>query len=276
MEKVESFLKMSILNALTTLRDYKNVYPNRTTDEIIEIIQNLSIYNSSYNYNAARELITDIDFDFEVVADLRSLITFVIQREQPSWLYQLQFGREIVASCLRDNLEVDALQCLESAGLYSKDPDTSIVEWWDFLASFARNSEDSKKLKSGRIGEMLTIEYETQRIAQLNAKPKWVSVENNFAGYDVMSFDSSPSGLKQKMIEVKACKSRPISFYLTRNEWNSATNFGDNYYFHIWYIPQHKLIELSVPQVEENVPLNRGLGKWQTILIDVDSYLTTD
>lgn len=261
---------MSILNAVTTLHEYKTIYPNKSIDEIIEIIQSLNMYKSSYNYEAARILISDIDI--ETVADLRGLITLVIQKELPGWLYQLQFGREIVASCLRDNQEIDALQCLESAGLYSKEPDSSIVEWWDRLAGFARSSEESKKLKSGRIGEMLTLEYETRRITEYNVKPKWVSIENNFAGYDVMSFDSSTSGINQKLIEVKACKSRPISFYVTKNEWNSAITFGENYYFHIWYIPQRKLIELTVQQVGKNIPLNCGSGAWQTALIDVDSY----
>lgn len=268
----DSYLKMSILNAVTTLCEYKTVYPNKSIDEIIEIIQSLNMYKSNYNYKAARTLINDIDID--AYTDFRTLLTLVIEKELPSWLYQLQFGREIVASCLRDNQEIDALQCLESAGLYNKEPDSSIVEWWDHLSGFARSSEDSKKLKSGRTGEMFTLEFEAARIAGLDVKPKWVSVENNFAGYDVLSFNSSPSGLKQKLIEVKACKSRPICFYLTKNEWDSAINFGDNYYFHIWYIPKRKLIELKVPQLEGNIPLNRGTGEWQTILINVDSYFS--
>lgn len=271
MEKTDSYLKMSILNAVTTLREYKNIYPNKSIDEIIEIIQNLNIYKSSYDYEAARSLIHDLEL--ETITDLRSLISLIIQFEIPSWIYQLQFGREIVASCLIDNQQIDVLQCLKSAGLFMKEPDTSIVEWWDQLASFARSSEEKRKLKSGRIGEMLTLEYEAARIAKLNFKPKWVSVENNFAGYDVMSFEASSSGLKQKLIEVKSCKSRPVSFYVTRNEWNSAVQFGDNYYFHIWYLPNRKLIELTVSQVEKNIPVNRGVGEWQTTLIDIDLLL---
>lgn len=272
METTDSYLKMSVLNAITTLHEFKNIYPNKSIDELIEIIRGLKLYKSNYNYEVARKLICD--YQIEVVNDLKCLITLIVQKELPSWLYQLHFGREIVASCLRDNQQIDILQCLKSAGLFEKEPDTSVVEWWDQLAGFARSFEDNKKLKSGRMGEILTLEYEAKRIADLNMKPKWISIENNFAGYDVISFESNSLGLKHKFIEVKACSSRPISFYLTQNEWNSALNFGDNYYFHIWYIPKRKLIELKASQVQENIPLNRGLGEWQNAFINIDSFFS--
>jgi hypothetical protein len=267
-ETTESFLKMSILNAIITLREYHSMYPSKTIDEIVGIIQSLGTYKSSYDYKAAQIALCNLDIT--EVNNLRELIALVVMHESPSWLYQVQFGREIVASCLRDNEQYDILQCLESAGLYAKEPDSSIVQWWDHLAGIVRSSENDSKLKSGRTGELLTLEYERKRLVELNAKPRWVSIENNFAGYDVLSYDESSSGIKQKMIEVKACKSRPLAFYISKNEWNSALNFGDNYVFHIWYLPKHKLIELRVSDVEKNIPINMGSGEWQTVLIDID------
>src|SRR4051794_18387820 len=117
-ETIDSKLRMSVLNAILTLKEYHIAYPGRQIDELIEIIRSVGNYKSTYDYVSAKNLVSD--GNVSEVSGLRELITDIILSEKPSWMYQMPFGREIVSSCLVDNEHHDILQCLESAGLYAK------------------------------------------------------------------------------------------------------------------------------------------------------------
>ncbi|WP_164817279.1 protein NO VEIN domain-containing protein [Paenibacillus lautus] len=269
--KADDILKMSVLNAVLTLKEYRNLYPNKTINELIAIINAVGTYHSNYDYCTSKKLLEVIEL--QKITDIKCLITAILKETFPGWLYQVPFGREIVATCLRDNEKTDVLQCLESAGLYSKHPDNDVVEWWDELASLVRLSEDELKLRSGRGAERLTLEHERGKLIDLMLEPYWISLENNFAGYDVLSYEEGQTGIRPKMIEVKSCKSRPIVFYLSKNEWKTAQKIGDGYVFHIWYLAEKRLLELRVEDVGRSIPINQGLGDWQTVLINVDSAM---
>ncbi|MGD9779761.1 DUF3883 domain-containing protein, partial [Methanomethylovorans sp.] len=70
----------------------------------------------------------------------------------------------------------------------------------------------------------------------------WVSKESDIYGYDISSFFGRIQTKKKKseeimFIEVKSTKSHSnqnFRFFLTRNEWDTAEKYKENYYFYFW------------------------------------------
>ncbi|WP_342598073.1 DUF3883 domain-containing protein [Psychrobacillus sp. FSL H8-0483] len=267
-EKFVQYLKMSVVNAIFTLKKYQNTYPDKSIDEIIKLIRASKSYIFSFDYDTASILLRN--WDFSKVNDLKEYIAQVLLQEQPKWLLQVPFGREIVADSLLDNDYTDIIQCFNSAGLFDSNPDQETVEWWDKIAGFVRNNQNEENVKSGRLGEILSLNYEKERLIQFELEPKWISIENNFAGYDILSYNVNGNLRKKIMIEVKTCKTLPITFYITNNEWKVAQEFGEGFVFHIWYLPKKELHILKVKDVETSIPCNRGNGKWQNILVKLE------
>jgi len=63
---------------------------------------------------------------------------------------------------------------------------------------------------------------ERLRLIGIHKEPKWPGFDDNYAGYDVLSYDHGEFGLQNRMIEVKSTNVSPLQFYLTRHEWNQA------------------------------------------------------
>jgi len=81
---------------------------------------------------------------------------------------------------------------------------------------------DFRNRKLGRDGEELVLQFERQRLEQLDRadlakKIRWVSEEDgDGAGYDILSFDAKG---KERLLEVKTTVgSDTTPFYITRNE----------------------------------------------------------
>jgi hypothetical protein len=81
---------------------------------------------------------------------------------------------------------------------------------------------DFRNRKLGRDGEELVVQFERQRLQQLDRsdlakKIRWISEEDgDGAGYDILSFDEKG---KERFLEVKTTVGSDITpFYVTRNE----------------------------------------------------------
>ena len=162
------------------------------------------------------------------------------------------------------------LQSLRAAGLLAENPNLDVIRWWDEIASIARSEHDKVKMENGRLAESLTMELELARLQALglSVTPRWISVEDNSAGYDVLSYDLGPHGPTARMIEVKSCSSSTFGFYLSRGEWETALR-SQSYVIHLWKLPTNELTELDSRTVAENIPNDQGAGKWQVVYVTV-------
>jgi hypothetical protein len=106
---------------------------------------------------------------------LRCQLADVIESYCPPWGPLLSRGR---VECLR-YLPIDIQQCLKEAGLLGP-VDDSVVLWWDSVAESSRKSISDARLKIGRIGEKLSLDYEKKRTG---INPIWQSIESNLCGY---------------------------------------------------------------------------------------------
>lgn len=186
---------------------------------------------------------------------LREQLFDVLMATPPSWARKLAHGRLEALSAMPD----DTQQCFNDCGLMNQ-ADDATVEWWDRAANGLR-AERSKALNViGRIAERLSLKYERDRTGR---EPLWQGFETTKAGFDVLSVVDAVAGRRLK-IEVKgsSMKKNDASFFVTRNEWNTAST-STNYEFHLWLVrEQPKLFVVPATNVEPHIPIDCGSGKW--------------
>jgi hypothetical protein len=192
-------------------------------------------------------------------------LSLLIELHRPWWLRLAPYGRQRVAGALTK----DELQTFRAAGLMDAPPSDVVVTWWDNLAARARQFLDEQLTEQGRYAETLSFRYEASRLSDLgiDEAPRWIAIEDNAAGYDILSYDVTERGLVNRLIEVKSTVSVVPRLFLTRNEWEAALKFGASYHFHIWSLPAEVLTIKSAIELTPDIPTDSGQGTWQQVEI---------
>lgn len=199
-------------------------------------------------------------------SQLRFLLRDYFLGRRDPWLQLARRGRLHVL--IQSPPEI--LQLFHEAGLASgTDQDT--IDFWDELAALLRGERDKKNADTGRLGEKLTMLFEAKRTG---FEPKWMALESNQYGYDVLTRISSTNDTPLK-IETKcslASVSR-ASFHLTRFEWQTAEH-SNNYKFHVWatFGKSILLAVLTVAEVAPHIPVNQNGGSWEAVEIPYDLF----
>ena len=109
----------------------------------------------------------------------------------------------------------------------------------------------------GERGEYVALQYEKKQLLAQNIrkKPFQISLEDDSAGYDIVSYCSDGT---KKYIEVKATNSSPkdFRFYLSSNELRAARSFGDKYHLYVVFKPNcstPKIFDLGNPFIDEGL-----------------------
>ena len=196
---------------------------------------------------------------------LRQMLLDFIDIERPSWVQSALSGRAKVLHFAGAEIGQIFVEALLADGV-----DSDTVAFWDTLAARARGLKDERQNQVGRLGERLTLDYETQRTGRT---AKWISIESNEDGYDVLSVVSD-SDSRKLSIEVKASSmGLHGAFYLTVNEWERAQE-TKTHAFHLWDVSKapYALCVLDVEQVATHVPNDSGLGTWQTVQVPFAAF----
>lgn len=259
-------LTMSAFWGLVALRRFAAMHPHVAVPEAVDAVRRLSADDAHHDYGAAVTLhacIGDAYAHNDVLPLFQGTISTVIKRDRPWWTRLAPLGRERLRAALSPN----EAQCFEAAGLFIESPTKDVLAWWDCFAQAARAEENDGKLQQGREAEQLTLAFERERLARMGIErdPKWIAIEDNTAGYDIQSFDPGVVDPVNKLIEVKSCSRELVQIFISRNEWETAVASAPHYHFHVWLLPEKKLIELSVEDIAPHIPLNQGSGVWQSV-----------
>jgi hypothetical protein len=259
---------MSALNAAIAIRRYRNNHDGVTPTDAAISLQRLDADTAANDFASGLEL-CDILPDHlsfvDLLSDLRSSLTKLIYYHKPIWIRAFPYGRSRVAELL----SVDEAQCLRSAGLFDDPPSRAIRDWWDEIAQSVRTQLADSLLAQGRVAEELSFQYEKKRLTELNIErePIWVAIDNNGAGYDILSYDRGPNEPINRLIEVKSSSQDPPCMILTRGEWEAAVKFGSAYTFHLWALPNATLLECKVSDIAPHIPVDQGTGRWEKVEI---------
>jgi len=186
---------------------------------------------------------------------------------RPAWLSTLPRGRR----ALRDALSVDAGECFRRAGAFDEQPAVEVVAFLDRLANLARASANLPLVESGRHAERLSFELERARCAEIPDAPavEWVALDDNSAGYDILSSRLVEGRAEQKLVEVKSCRGRPLRLIITRNEWDTACRHPEAYVVHFWDLNTERLHELSWSDLQPHMPIDQGDARWDSATLSL-------
>lgn len=197
---------------------------------------------------------------------LRQSLLDYINVARPAWVQNAIYGRMKVMSFVGTEIA----QVFSEAGL-AHGNDDGTVSFWDAMAAMARGQKNDRLTTIGRQGERLTIVHEESRTGR---KPKWVAIDNNEDGYDVLSVVGA-GDLRSLSIEVKTSTMGVAgSCYLSRNEWERAQE-TDNHVFHLWDIRSERnpiLAAVSPQEMEAHIPSDCGLGNWKSVEIPFAAF----
>ena len=217
---------------------------------------------------------TEVEVIFEQIGPAKESVLasyqVLIENEaklRPAWLTAVPRGRR----ALRDALTVDAAECFRRAGAFEDQPASEVVTFMDRLANMARAQANLPLVEQGRYAERLSFEHELTRCAEIPGAPAvvWVALDDNSAGYDILScrlVDGSPL---PRLVEVKSCRSRPLQLIITRNEWDTACRHPAAYVVHFWDLNAEQLHELSWGDLQPHLPLDQGAGRWETATLNL-------
>lgn len=266
----ERLLSMSAFEAAFALRRFRRLNPTYLDGQLVESIRSVraDFFPNDYDAGLALERIISIDLDGTSQAVyFKAAIEGLIDRHKPLWVRLAPGGREHVLKAVSTN----GAQCFRNAGLLETPPSKPVSDWWDALAARVRSERDARLLAQGREAERLSFEYERQRLRTLgiDQEPRWVSIEDNDAGYDILSYDAGSPDPTNRLIEVKSSTQRPPRIILTRGEWEAALKYGDAYLFHVWSLPEARLTECSVSTIGHHIPEDQGRGVWEKVIITI-------
>lgn len=234
------------------------------------MITKVTAAGSGFDFEAAAELHASVPKEAptaDASAFYQHCIEAAIFAHRPIWARTIPYGRKSFVQ----KLGSDEAQCFEAAGLMQSIPCDAVVKWWDRVAGRTRLDGDQEKLARAREAEKLSLEYEAQRLKGLgiDATPVWMAIEDNWAGYDILSYDAGASGPVSRVLEVKSTTASPLRFFVTRNEWQKCQQMGTAYHFHIWDMKTCNLFEKTGADVKPHIPADSGSGRWTNVEIPV-------
>ncbi|MTE27022.1 DUF3883 domain-containing protein [Winogradskyella ouciana] len=264
----KDFLCLASKNTLTTsefLLSFKK-YQFDTATNVLKLVTecgwiHLGI-DGQIKLSKRGEVISKLNYRSALVKQLEDMILIY----NPNWASFLTKGRSETIRFLPD----EPKQCFKEAG-FMGDLTSELIDVWDRLSLAYRNYSNKQKLETGRIGERLSLEYETKRTG---IRPTWQAIESNLSGYDLLS-TVSKEDKSFLLIEVKSSTSKLnyAKFYLTKNEWKVALS-SENYILHLWVLhsqTEHYIIPFK--NLEEHISQNKGDGEWESVCIPFKSVL---
>jgi hypothetical protein len=198
-------------------------------------------------------------------AALHYILLHYVETQNPDWLQNAVYGRSRVLNFC----PVGVRQVFVEAGLAGA-PNDNVVEFWDWLAGIARGLQKDQSLVIGREGERLTLIHEE---ARTGAKPRWVAVDSNQDGYDVLSVRAADDRAFLS-IEVKASRSgRSGSLHLTRHEWETALD-RPIHLFHLWDLScaPPRLATVGMDEMTAHIPTDAGAGGWEKVEVPFKAF----
>lgn len=259
---------MSAFAAVIGLRRYLRDHPHAPLEEAVVSLRRSDADFAASDFEGGLRLhaVLQPKIDFaEPQACLRRSLSVLIEMRRPWWLRFFPSGRQRLATALTQ----DEFQTFRSAGLFEAVPSPDTIAWWDSLAAMVRTGNDERLTEQGRRGELLSLEYERRRLAAegIQDEPRWVTLDDNSAGYDIKSYRKTGFGISNALIEVKTSTKSPPSIVLSGGEWKAAEQYGEAYVFHIWSLLDETLLIKTVDEMKDHIPEDRGNGHWSDVEI---------
>ncbi len=202
----------------------------------------------------------------DTVLFYRECVMAVMIGQMPTWAKLMTLGRGRFIKSLKGDEYRDIRSVFRESLLLEDPPTNADVRWWDILTARVRLNNNIDRDIRSRLAEELSLRYEKDKLEQLgiDTPPRWMAIEDNTVGYDVLSYRPSHESTANLLIEVKSTIASPMRFIISRNEWNVADQAGDAYLFHVWDMKDQPILYIrTVEQVRPHIPQDNEKGKWK-------------
>lgn len=182
------------------------------------------------------------------------------------WLDYAFLGREKSINAISNSDDKACLQNLLLLGNLDKNGE----QWWQDLSIFSRSISNDAKQETGREGEEVVFKFEQDRIGK-NTEIIKMYIEDNSAGYDILSFESSE--LKNRLhIEVKATKIANGKAYITANEIKKAKKYEKFYRFYLVDLQNSQLAIINYESIKPHISKDQGEGKTENFSVPFNIF----
>ena len=267
----ERIFSLPCFEGLRLFLQYRTKYPDLPSVDLLSLIDSVEADAHSLDMEASVHLSTLVEADCPLDGPIfyRSCIKAILLKHQPIWSKAMRRGRKRFL----DSLNPDDKDVFAAAGLMNDPAPSDVVTWWDGVSEFGRLISSQEKMEQARAAEMLTLERERTRLKTIGItkEPEWPGLDDNYAGYDVLSYMHGPTGVVNHLIEVKSTTISPLRFFISRNEWIKAENTGETYIFHVWDMDKTPPILhiRTVDEVAPHIPTDNGKGRWSNAEVPV-------
>lgn len=266
---------ISAFEGLRIMRSVIAAVPEVTVDTCPDALIAHSPQAQNYDLEAALELhaLVSADAPHGDVLFYRECILAVMLLKMPAFARLMTLGRGRFIKRIKGDDYRDIRSVFREAMLLEDPPTGGDIAWWDTIQGRVRLNYDQEKLARARQAESLSLDHEQAELGKLgiDRAPVWMAIEDNTAGYDVLSYRPAAIGERNLLIEVKSTIASPLRFIITRNEWNNADQVGDSYLFHVWDMDKYPAVlhVRTVEQIRPHIPADNDKGKWKTAEIPV-------
>lgn len=257
---------LSAFEGLIQIKEVIRKQSKFTVDDAVAYIT--KNHGTSFNLQAAKYLhsLTDFEYQLDPVDFYRKTIIAIFTNDPPdSWLRSVRSGRRRFVN----GLDINVQNVFTFARLLENPPSKDTVAWWDTIAGYAYSRHESIKMQQGRYAEQLTIEHEKGRLKEegIDRTLAWPGLDDNYAGYDILSYNRVKGVIVPYMIEVKSTIMNPLSFYISRNEWEQANQTRPIYAFYIWDMKRKELHVRQADEIAKHIPCDNNNGKWISVQV---------
>lgn len=266
---------ISAFEGLRLMRGVVATVPEVTVEACPAALIAHSPQAKNYDIDAAKELhpLVAADAPHETVMFYRECILAVLLLKMPAFAKLMTLGRGRFIKRIKGDDYRDIRSVFREAKLLDDPPSGGDISWWDTVQGRVRLNFDQERLVRARCAESLSIEFEQAELAKLGitTAPVWMAIDDNTAGYDVLSYRPTPMGESNLLIEVKSTIASPLRFYVSRNEWDNADQVGEAYLFHVWDMDKNPPILhiRTVEQIRPHIPTDNEKGKWTNAQIPI-------
>jgi hypothetical protein len=207
--------------------------------KLLEIDDEQKLISSQY---CKKELHILCDTEAPNVDIIRGILYRCVSLQNLDWLLFFNDDADLFKALIPN----DWIELLENANLFDFENDL-VRDWWGQVFSKFQTYKEGQKIEIGKVAEKLTYDFERNRLQKDGhdsgpAFVKWASQITDKYGYDILSIRGTRlkfffNEKNQIQIEVKSSVSsneKEFRFYVTKNEWNTASKNIDSYYFYCW------------------------------------------
>ena len=226
---------------------------------------------ASLDFDAAAKLIEGIPTlrsatTFETA--VREIVLYLVGRPGTAWARLAPYGVDVIVEAIED--DVDAVQCLRDARLLGESDDVHL--FWDEIKREARRLLHDDRVDRGKLGEVLSMEYECKRLRELGIDecPKWISRRDETRGFDILSYRIVHGRKAELFVEVKS-HTGSNGFHLSRKQWNVALQHRSSYVVQLWDLRSNSERIIVVDDLEQYMPVEHPakIAVWESIYVAV-------